>query len=597
MRRAVLLALSLALAVAGLGTVPSASAAEPYTVTPLWFRVDVGGGKQCTVVADQYLPRTATAGRPVPAILTTNGFGGSKDDQAGLGRLFASRGYAVLSYSGLGFGGSGCPISLDDPAVDGRAASQLISYLGGATGTAYLDAGLTRRAPALTVVRRDARDTLGRVSRHDPRVGMVGVSYGGGIQFATAAVDPRLDTIVPGATWNDLSYSLAPNNTSQTGVSSSTPGAAKLVWALGFVGKGALDGFRGAQQDPSRIAGCPNFVAFVCPAVVTAGTTGTLDPTTVAELRSRSVASYVRKVRIPTLLLQGQSDTLFNLNEATATFRSLQAQGVPTRLVWINGGHSGSNAPGEIDFAAPDVRTQYLTGRLDAWFARYLKDQPTDTGPLFSYFRDWVPYSGNARPAYATSSTFPVGTRTAFHLSGTSLTRSSTGLVQGSQTFLTGPAGLPTSLDPIDVVGSTAGVALPEADLPGTTASWSTGPLASPLTVVGAPTLDLAVEAPTAALTQTVDAGKVVVFVKVLDVGPDGRGEVVRDLVAPVRVPDAGRPFRVTLPAFAHRFAPGHALRLVVAGGSVNYRGGLVAAPVTIRTGSASQVLTLPLVR
>ena len=84
--------------------------------------------------------------------------------------------------------------------------------------------------------------------------------------------------------------------------------------------------------------------------------------------------------------------------------------------------------------------------------------------------------------------------------------------------------------------------------------------------------------------------------VKVLDVGPDGKGAVVRDLVAPVRVPDAGKPFRVTLPAFAHRFEKGHSLRLVVAGGSVNYRGGLVPAPVTVATGSASQVLSLPLV-
>jgi ABC-2 type transport system ATP-binding protein len=600
-RRPALAALSLALAAAALVAAPASTtsaATEPYTVTPLWFRVTVGaqGDQQCTVVADQYLPRTASRTKPVPAILTTNGFGGSKDDQAGLAKLFASRGYAVITYSGLGFGGSGCRISLDDPAVDGKAASQIIGYLGGATGTAYLDAGLTRRAPALTVVRRDARDHTGRASTHDPRVGMVGISYGGGVQLATASIDPRLDTIVPGATWNDLSYSLAPNNTSQSGVSSSTPGAAKLVWALGFVGKGALDGFQKAQQDPSRVVGCPNFVAFVCPAAVTAAATGTIDPGTVRELRNRSVASFVSKVRIPTLLLQGQSDTLFNLNEATATFEALRARKVPTKLVWINGGHSGPNAPGEVDFDAPSTSAQYLTGRISAWFDRYLKGASTDTGPLFAYFRDWVPYTGNARPAYATSATFPVGTRTPFHLSGTSLTRDRGAVSSGSQTLLTGPLGAPTSLDAIDVVGSQVPVALPEADLPGTAASWTTPTLTSPLTVVGAPTLDLTIGAPTAALTQAVDAGKVVVFVKVLDVGPDGTGTVVRDLVAPVRVPDAGTPFRVTLPAFAHRFKAGHALRLVVAGGSVNYRGGLVPAPVTVTTGSASQVLTLPLV-
>ena len=59
----------------------------------------------------------------MPAILTTNGFGGSKADQAGLGEAFAKRGYAVLSYTGLGFPDSGCKISLDDPGVDGKAAT------------------------------------------------------------------------------------------------------------------------------------------------------------------------------------------------------------------------------------------------------------------------------------------------------------------------------------------------------------------------------------------------------------------------------------------------------------------------------------------
>src|SRR3982750_3146927 len=64
----------------------------------------------CDIVGDLYTPATASATSRVPAILTTNGFGGSKDDQAGIGREFAALGYVVLSYSGLGFGGSGCKI-------------------------------------------------------------------------------------------------------------------------------------------------------------------------------------------------------------------------------------------------------------------------------------------------------------------------------------------------------------------------------------------------------------------------------------------------------------------------------------------------------
>ena len=93
----------------------------------------------CDVVGDLYVPDTASPTSRVPAILTTNGFGGSKDDQAGIGKAFAQRGYVVLSYSGLGFGGSDCKITLDDPDYDGKAAQQLVGYLGGKSGIAFTD--------------------------------------------------------------------------------------------------------------------------------------------------------------------------------------------------------------------------------------------------------------------------------------------------------------------------------------------------------------------------------------------------------------------------------------------------------------------------
>ena len=42
----------------------------------------------------------------------------------------------------------------------------------------------------------------------DPRVGMAGGSYGGGIQLVTAATDPRVDAITPDIAWNSLVTSL-----------------------------------------------------------------------------------------------------------------------------------------------------------------------------------------------------------------------------------------------------------------------------------------------------------------------------------------------------------------------------------------------------
>jgi hypothetical protein len=140
-------------------------------------------------------------GRPVctnrvPTILTTNGFGGSKADQAGLGRAFAERGYAVLSYAGLGFPDSGCKVSLDDPAVDGVAASHLVTFLGGGGSAAFSSSDLAGAPGGAGTLAVDFA-ALDNAATHDPRVGMIGGSYGGQIQFATAATDSRVDTLCP----------------------------------------------------------------------------------------------------------------------------------------------------------------------------------------------------------------------------------------------------------------------------------------------------------------------------------------------------------------------------------------------------------------
>ena len=598
--------LAAALAAGALGalavTAPASAADTTYSVQTLHFAVTTGptGATACDIVGDLYLPNTASATNRVPAILTTNGFGGSKDDQAGIGKAFASRGYAVLSYSGLGFGGSGCKITLDDPDYDGKAASQLISYLGGAPGIAFTDAAHTTAAPALKVVVHDAHDHAGVAQTYDPRVGMIGGSYGGGVQFAAASVDPRLDTIVPLITWNDLTYSLDPNNTAQTtGVTSSTPGAIKLNWGLGFSAEGAVvDGLPSAQSDPSRLYPCPNFADWVCPALVTAGTTGYFQPDAIAAARHASVASFMTRVKVPVLLMQGENDTLFNLNEAVATYRALKAQGTPVKMVWQSWGHSGSTpAPGELDLSAPDPATQYETARVADWFAHYLQGSSVSTGPNFAYFRDWVSYSGIATPAFGTSTAYPVGTARTLYLGGGGvLAQSSADVVPGSQSFVTPVAGAPTSLNPLDVLGSyTSG--LPQAaDAPGTFASWTTGALASPLDVAGAPTVRLAVQAPTAQATQALGpSGQLVLFVKIEDIAPDGTAALIHGLEAPIRVPDVSQPITVTLPGIVHRFAAGHAVRIVVAGGSGNYRGGLAGAPVTI-AGGTGQTLTLPVV-
>lgn len=54
-------------------------------------------------------------------------------------------------------------------------------------------------------------------------------------------------------------------------------------------------------------------------------------------------------------------------------------------------------------------------------------------------------------------------------------------------------------------------------------------------------------------------------FARVHDVAPDGSATRVKDLVAPARIADLTRPVQITLPAFVHRFEPGHQVRVVLA--------------------------------
>jgi ABC-2 type transport system ATP-binding protein len=218
------------------------------------------------------------------------------------------------------------------------------------------------------------------------------------------------------------------------------------------------------------------------------------------------------------------------------------------------------------------------------------------TGPQFAYFRDWVNYTGNAAPAYATSSSFPVGTPDVFRLSGSGdLVNAASAVQPGSQSFTTPPAGAPSSINPADVLyGYSQQFGSGLGDAPGTFASWTSAPLATHLDVAGQPAFTVQLQAPTlAASSNAGPGGDLVLFVKLEDVAPDGTATMIHGLEAPIRVADASKPIKITLPAVVHRFAPAHQIRLVVAGGSQNYRGGLVSTPVTIASG-ATQRLTLP---
>ena len=583
-------------------TPPAADHNQAFTKTAILVEVLVGPENNipCTVKADKYQPAGVDRKHPAPAILTTNGFGGAKDDggQTAGASAFAKAGYVVISYSGLGFGGSDCKITLDDPDYDGKAGSQLVDVLAGSRPYTLDDGSGRQERIDYVAATRTKRG-------NDPKVGMIGGSYGGQVQFAVAGQDPRVDAIIPMITWNDLSYSLAPNNTDFTsGVTYGTPGVAKKQWIDLFFSLGIVSGLENTQTDPGRNVGCPNFRDEACPAAAQLNTLGYPDDTTLALARHASVASYVRDIKIPTLLVQGQHDTLFNLQEAVATYRALQAQGTETRMTWFSGGHSGATAAGDLDLSK-GVDGSYLGRRWINWMDRYVRGSSTaDPGPEFEYFRDWVSYDtsdANAgtdiAKAYAQSSSPFTGTPTStLFLSGTdALTPAAGSVAAGSAQFGVTPAGTSYS--------ETSGVEGEQVsndvfDAPGTFASYTSPALAQDAVLVGSPKLTVRLDAPAAAAAQASGpGGKLVLFAKLYDVAPDGTQTLQHRLISPVRVKDVTAPVTIELPGVAQRFSAGHQIRLVIAGGDQAYANNHVAQPVTVQTSPlAPGRLELPLV-
>ncbi|MEU6123996.1 alpha/beta fold hydrolase [Streptomyces sp. NPDC047123] len=585
-RRALTLATAAALAAPlALAAPAPAGAADQYTVTALKFTVQAGG-RSCTVDADLYRPAGVDAAHPAPAVLSTNGFGGSKSDgsTAAVGKAFAERGYVSLVYSGLGFGKSGCLISLDDPEIDGRAAGGLIDFLGGKRAA---DDGT--RADYVTA------DAEG-----DPRVGMIGGSYGGAVQLATAAVDHRVDALVPMITWNDLAYSLDPNNADDRAV----PGAAKWQWMNGFYLIGEGQPLLVPSLDPSRInaLGCLHFVTRACDTIRTLNSGRyPADRSEALQRFARGVSpvSYLSKVKAPTLLVQGQADSLFNLNEAEATYRTLTAQGTTARMIWQSWGHSGGMddpASGELNLGAGNLETSYVGRRILAWFDRYLHhDGSADTGPAFAYYRDWI---GDPDGTYATADRVPAPDHRLYLSGDGKLVDNRAKVARGSREYRN--LLIPTSHSESSLAGM---IGLPDPaphDTKGTYLDWTTEPLADALDVVGVPRATLQVVSPrTERVQHSGDAAdKLVLFAKLYDVAPDGKKTLVHRLVAPVRVPDVTKPFTLSLPGIVHRYEKGHRLRFVVAASDGAYGGNRGVKPVTVTSAPEDTgVLDLPVVR
>ncbi|MEU1438828.1 alpha/beta fold hydrolase [Streptomyces sp. NPDC005786] len=455
-----------------------------------------------------------------PAVLIGHGFGGSKAETRAQAEQLAADGYAVMTWSARGFGKSGGKISLNAPDREVRDVSRLIDWLAGRPE-----------------VRLDAKG--------DPRVGITGASYGGAVSLLAAGYDRRVDAIAPEITYWNLADALFPD------------GVFKKLWAGIFVTTGG---------------GCGNFEKQLCAMYERVAVSGKPDAAARALLTERSPSAVADRIKVPALIVQGQTDSLFPLGQADAMAKAIKANGAPVAVDWIAGGHDGG-----------DRETGRVRQRVGDWFDRYLKgDEGAATGPAFRVTRTGGIDStdGAALTRGAGSDTYPglrSGPRTV--------------ALRGGEQKFSNPAGAnPPAISAVPGVGgglaqlSTLGVGL-SIDFPGQYARFDSAPLTASRRITGSPTVRVNVKA---------GEGDAVLFGKVYDVSPDGKQQVLpSQLVAPFRITPAqqGRPLELTLPAVDHELDSGHRLRLVLAATDLGYAS--PAAPTTY-TVSLDGPLTIP---
>ena len=477
------------------------------------------------VVLDTRLYLPADRDGKVPAVLLGHGFGGTKNSVSDDAESLAERGYAVLTWTARGFGASGGEIHLDSPDYEVKDAQRLLDWLA-----------------ARPEVRTDAAG--------DPRVGVVGGSYGGALALLLAAQDPRVDAIVPLITWNDLGRSFFAQ--SATGVT--TPGVFKKSWAGLFFGSGSSSAedfgpARAAAPVATGNPACGRFAADVCAAYLKMATTGTPDAATTALLERSSPAPVLSRIKAPTLLIQGAVDTLFPLSEADANARGIAAAGTPVRVAWFTGGHDGGQGP-----QTDQDRTKFLTAQ---WLDHYVKQDGAAPANSFTYSRV-AGFSALDRGLVTNGYSDP----TYPGLTGTG--RADVTVGGQAQQIANPPNGNPGALSSLPGVGGQVSSLLGSVagDLPGQHAEFDSAPVTAAIDVVGAPTVRLKVASPT---------GSATVFVKLFDVDPNGTATLSGGLIAPVRLTGlpaditAAQPVTVTLPAIVRQIDAGHAVRITVA--------------------------------
>ncbi|MFI8084989.1 CocE/NonD family hydrolase [Kitasatospora sp. NPDC086009] len=308
-------------AAAAEATPASGPAAGPAAGAVGSFRLaDIPANDGVVLKADVFAPAPGSPGADprgrYPLVVQPASWGQNDLEYVAQGHALAAAGYVVVTYTVRGFWGSGGEVDVAGPK-DVADISTVIDW------------------------------ALARTPADPERIGMVGLSLGGGLTLLGAAFDPRIKAVASLSGWADLTDSL------YSGQTRHVQAAAVLAGIQAPTGRRSPE-FSRVLDDLFADRDLPEVVRWA---------------------DTRSPARYLERINAngtAVLLANAWGDSFFNPGQVTAFYQRLTG---PKRLELRPGDHASQEFTGLLGLS----NAAWSSAR--SWLDQYLKGAPGDSRP------------------------------------------------------------------------------------------------------------------------------------------------------------------------------------------------------------------------
>jgi ABC-2 type transport system ATP-binding protein len=270
-----------------------------------WTAVTIEASDATPLACAYIVPAGTAPAGGWPGVILFHGLGDSHLDVEPIGSAMAQFGFASLACDARGTGGSGGKWGLDGP-TEAQDAQDLFDWF---------------------AARADVSNT---------QIGAFGLSLGGGAVWNAAVAGVPFKAIVPAIAWTDLGTALNPKSVPKTGL-------------VGILSRAVPV----ANWDPSLVQIAQTLLQ------------GSVSPTVASTEAARSSRPRLHALTVPTLLLQGRHDFLFDMDQAIAAWKLLAG---PKRLYLGDLGHPPAKNP--------TAEVPGFIAEAIAWFGHYLAGGP-----------------------------------------------------------------------------------------------------------------------------------------------------------------------------------------------------------------------------